>query len=232
MRSSALIAAVLAAATLSFTIPAEAKRTSTGSQARPIDVAAIPAYPMAGQQKQPRAASRKASRSAEGAGLGQRSKISRRASRIDANGNTVPSFITVSTAAGIDIQVAPEFAAPAKSVIADLVAGGHTPRKITCRSFAKSHVANSWHFRNKACDVEQGGWGISRVPKALMRAAVARAGLRDGCEFGDHGHFDMGPHLPIARVLRNCGAAYAAAVLPVAFAAHKRGKIRLASRVR
>lgn len=132
----------------------------------------------------------------------------------DANGNLAGRSVVVPTAAGIDIRVAPQFAAQAQAVIADLVSGGYRPKRITCLSYAPSHVKGSYHGRSGglACDVDQCGWGCSPVPKALMRAATARAGVRDGCEFRDHGHFDLGPHLQPARILRNCGATYAEAV--------------------
>jgi hypothetical protein len=139
--------------------------------------------------------------------------IGAQAGPLDGNGNRVRPIV-VPTAAGIDITVAPNFAAPAVAVIANLVAAGFTPRKLTCKSFAASHVDGSLHFRSRACDIEQCGWGCTPAPKQTLRMIVARHGLRDGCEFGDAGHFDDGPHLPYARVLRHCGRAYAEAIYP------------------
>lgn len=109
------------------------------------------------------------------------------------------------------IEVATGFADRAVAV-ANEVAAGHPGVKITCRSFSKSHVRGSFHFRARACDVCQHGWGRTCVPRAELTAIVVRHGLRDGCEFRDWGHFDDGPHLPRSRVIRNCGVAYADAV--------------------
>lgn len=145
---------------------------------------------------------------------GRVAKAKRRRPALDANASPVRATTWVPTAAGIDIQVDRRLAAKAQGVIAELVAGGYKPRRITCLSHAPSHVKGSYHRRGGglACDIDQRGWGLSPVPKDLMRAATARHGVRDGCEFRDHGHFDLGAHLPRARVLRNCGRAYADAI--------------------
>lgn len=123
-------------------------------------------------------------------------------------------YETIQTAAGRPLTVAPAFAGPAAAVIAQLVAGGYHPKKISGLNFGHGHVRGSLHFSGRAVDVDQCGWGCSPVPRALMRAATAAAGVRDGCEFRDHGHFDNGPHLPRERVIRNCGIAYADAIEP------------------
>lgn len=120
---------------------------------------------------------------------------------------------TVPTAAGIEISCAPGFCGPAQAVIADLVASGFTPNDLG--SYARGgHVHGSYHYRSRAVDVAQCGWGCTPAPKQTLRMIVASHGLRDGCEFRDSGHFDDGPHLPYKRILRNCGRAYADAVVP------------------
>lgn len=135
-------------------------------------------------------------------------KASKRRSVMPRGGN----YTTVATAAGMEITGSSAFIYKAKAVIDDLVASGQKPLRVKCLSYAKSHVPGSLHFRGLACDVDQSGWGKTRISRQALSLAIAKVGLRDGCEFRDWGHFDAGPHLPRARVLRNCGRAYADAV--------------------
>lgn len=126
-------------------------------------------------------------------------------------------MVAVETALGpIAGGLDPSFAPKAQQVIADIAASGYVlPKGRRLGGYASGgHVRGSYHYRGQAVDVGQRCWGCSTVPKAVMRAAVARAGLRDGCEFNDHGHFDSGPHLPARVVRARCGAAYAAAIEP------------------
>jgi len=104
-------------------------------------------------------------------------------------------YVTIATAAGIAVTVAPQFAAPIAGFIADLVARGYTPKKIHCLNYSRSHVPGSLHFRGLACDFDQRGWG--KTASAMYRVAdlAQKWGLRDGGEFRDWGHIDMGPHL-------------------------------------
>lgn len=113
---------------------------------------------------------------------------------IDANGNN-SGLINVTTAAGIVIKVAPAFAPKIEGFIADLVARGYTPHRISCYSWAASHVANSLHHTGMACDFDQRGWGLTARPMYHVADLVEKWGLRDGGEFRDWGHIDMGPHL-------------------------------------
>lgn len=135
----------------------------------------------------------------------------------DANGNALGGIVKLSTAAGINIQVAAKFAQPIAGFISDLVARGYAPKRISCLNFSRSHVANSLHFRGLACDFDQRGWG--RTAHAMYHVAdLARKwGLRDGGEFRDWGHIDMGPHLSRGRVV----AAARAAPFYAATAAYK-----------
>ena len=122
------------------------------------------------------------------AGLPRRSAGDAKAA--DANGNR-PSPITVPTAAGIDITVAPSFAPKMQGLIADLVARGYHPRRINC--FARGgHVAGSLHYRGEACDFDQHGFGLTPRPMHHAGDLTRKWSLRDGCSFGDCGHIDSG----------------------------------------
>lgn len=131
----------------------------------------------------------------------RRVKVARgRSKPIDGNGNPMAhsasgGYVTIDTASGIKVTVAPQFAAPIAGFIGDLVARGYMPKKIHCLNFSKSHVPGSLHFRGLACDFDQRGWG--KTASAMYRVAdlAAKWGLRDGGEFRDWGHIDMGPHL-------------------------------------
>lgn len=123
-----------------------------------------------------------------------RHKATRLARRHPAD-NPTPGLITVPTAAGIDITVAPDFAPKITAFIADLVATtGYKPRRIHCYA-SGGHVRGSLHYSGHACDFDQSGWG--KTARAMYRVAglVAKYGLRDGGEFRDWGHIDNGPHL-------------------------------------
>lgn len=120
-----------------------------------------------------------------------------------ASGNARRGLVTVSTAAGIDVTVAPKLAAPIQGFIADLVhERGYKPGKIKCYSTSSSHVANSLHFRGLACDFDQRGWGKTAKAMYSVSDLARKWGLRDGAEFRDWGHIDMGPHLRRAAKVR------------------------------
>lgn len=131
-------------------------------------------------------------------------KFTRRHRRgpVDASGS--PAIIVVPTRAG-NIAVAPSFApkiVPFINALVDLT--GKKPARIKCHA-TSGHVANSLHYRGRACDFEQCGWGCT--PYKVMYAVHALAkkyGLRDGCEFADWGHIDDGPHLPAKRIRGKC----------------------------
>lgn len=213
MRHARIILAVLAA-TISLSAPAEARRHH-----QPAPQGVITSFcgdrvcPVLGPQgtagRQGRAARGDVAASRTARGGAERRQASPRASQGE---SARGGYLTVPTAAGIALVAAPSFAGPAAAVIADLVAAGYKPRKLGSLSFARSHVPGSYHFRAKAVDVDQCGWGCTPAPKQTLRMIVARHGLRDGCEFRDAGHFDAGPHLPHARVVRNCGREYADAI--------------------
>lgn len=181
----ATLAAIAAAACLIAATPAAA--TVTCSQHGCSDWAGSP-------QHAPKSSKYRASRSKSAGSSSQQG----------------PSYVVRQTALG-PIEVAPGFADKAAAVANELAAAGHKVR-IKCRSFGASHVENSLHFRSRACDVCQSGWGRTCVPRSLLTWIVSKHGLRDGCEFRDWGHFDDGPHLLRARVIKNCGLAYADAV--------------------
>lgn len=119
-------------------------------------------------------------------------QLHRRARRPVLDGNGNPAIVTVGTAAGIKIHVAPSFARPIEGFIADLKARGYVPKHIGCYSWGKSHVRHSLHHSGQACDFDQCGWGCA--PRIMHHVAdLARKwGLRDGCSFGDCGHIDSG----------------------------------------
>jgi hypothetical protein len=116
---------------------------------------------------------------------------SRRPVVVDANGNPA-RLITVPTAAGIDVTVAPSFAKSIQGFIADAVAAGYRPRRIKCYSRSHSHVRHSLHFSGQACDFNQHGWGKTDRFMYHVRALAAKWDLRDGCTFRDCGHIDAG----------------------------------------
>jgi hypothetical protein len=212
MRSSRITLAALAALSIFMISPADAWQGSARNLHAPmIDAAAIPAYPFPDQIRAPRASSRAASRERK-ASRTARSSAGRRSASVDPSQGRTGYLKT--TMGGIEVTVAQRFAGPAAAVIAELIGSGYQPKKLGSLSWARSHVSGSYHHRAEAIDVDQCGWGCTPAPKQVLRMIVARNGLRDGCEFRDAGHFDDGPHLPYARVLRNCGRAYADAIAP------------------
>jgi len=103
-------------------------------------------------------------------------------------------LVTVPTAAGISITVAREFEPKITGFIAELVARGYRPQQIHC--FAnRGHVRGSLHYDGKACDFDQRGWGVTAKPMYHVASLATKWGLRDGGEFRDWGHIDMGEHL-------------------------------------
>lgn len=119
----------------------------------------------------------------------------------DASGNVV--LVTVPTAAGKAITVASSIAPQMQGFIADLVAAGYTPKRISCYSRSKTHVPGSLHFRGLACDFDQHiVEGCDRTPRRFcattapkmhnVAALTSKWHLRNGCSFGDCGHIDSG----------------------------------------
>jgi hypothetical protein len=102
-------------------------------------------------------------------------------------------LVTVPTAAGIDITVAPSSAAKFQGFIRDLVElRGYRPKHIGC--FARGgHVTGSRHYSGNACDFDQTGW--NRTARVMYRIGdlAKKWGLRNGCSFRDCGHVDVAP---------------------------------------
>lgn len=101
-------------------------------------------------------------------------------------------LVTVPTAAGINITCSEGFAGPAAELIADAVQHGIKFKRITCFSYASSHVRGSNHRDGNAFDSHPS------IPANLVRAH----GLRSGCDFlvgrAGHRHSDC-PHVDNAR---------------------------------
>jgi len=115
-----------------------------------------------------------------------------RRATFDANSNRAKS-ITVPTAAGIDIVVAPSFAGPIAGFIADLKARGVQPRQIHCLA-GGGHRPGSLHYRGEACDFDFYAkcMGCSARWTRHVADLASKWGLRNGCSFGDCGHIDSG----------------------------------------
>lgn len=125
-------------------------------------------------------------------------RIQRLPVALDANGNRA-GLVTISTAAGIEITVAPSFAPAIRGFIADSVEEGYRPTRITCFSLSRSHVRRSLHKLGEACDFNQHGWNKTDRFMYRVRALAVKWGLRDGCSFRDCGHIDAGR--PLGTVL-------------------------------
>lgn len=196
MRSSRIALAALAAATIFASAPADAHRYRAAASALllRIDIAAIPAYPTGSTKNTPRAprqagthwrgGTRTASRAVQLASadpepsLGQRT-ITGYAERPADPAPFGSGLVTVSTAAGIDITVAGDFAPRAQAVIADAEASGIHLTRIRCFS-AGGHARRSNHHDGRACDTRP------YIPASIVRAN----GLRSGRDFHDPEHFD------------------------------------------
>jgi hypothetical protein len=100
-------------------------------------------------------------------------------------------LVTVPTAAGVAITVAPGVAASFQGFIRDLVElHGYTPRQIHC--YARGgHVPGSTHYRGEGCDFDQRGWNKTARTMYRVRDLATKWGLRDGCSFRDCGHIDL-----------------------------------------
>lgn len=107
-------------------------------------------------------------------------------------------LVTVTTAAGIKITVAPSFVPKIQAFIADLVKIGYRPRSIHC--YARGgHVPRSMHYSGQACDIDQRGWNRTASTMYRIGYLARRHALRDGCSFRDCGHIDAGRTVQIAR---------------------------------
>ena len=190
MTRSPIILAALAVATIALSAPAEARHQhATKSEPTrvlsPIDAAAIPPYPMAGQVKAAPGRRAAVRYRIDPNGMPLRAREARRASPAASNGErhmpaTRAGMVTVPTAAGIHIVASAEFAPQAQAVIAAAVAEGMRFRRINCFSMARSHRSKSNHKAGNACDA------YPSIPARIVRAA----GLRSGCDFADCQHFD------------------------------------------
>jgi hypothetical protein len=122
-------------------------------------------------------------------------------------------YCRVDTAAG-PITIACDLSAKMQGFIADVVARGFKG-PVHCLSYAKTHVPNSLHFRARACDFAQHGWG--RTHRVMYRVAdlTAKWGLRNGCTFGDCGHVDDGPAVTRRRQRAPAPALVAAHPFPI-----------------
>jgi len=100
-------------------------------------------------------------------------------------------LVTVPTAAGQGITVAKHLAQRFQNLIADLVAAGYKPKRISCFSLT-GHVAHSRHHVGAACDFDG---SLSR--NAFMRSPTAnriivKNRFRNGCSFKVNGITDCG----------------------------------------
>ena len=195
MRTSRnILLTAMAVATIVISAPAEAKPHHTAQRySQPLDVAAIPAYPLEHAANSARWRHQAASRRVK------RTTTTYRADDEDSRAELAPrgrqgGLETVDTAAGIRILVAPSFAPKIEGFIRDVVARGYHPRQIHCYA-SGGHVHNSLHYSGHACDFDQRGWGLTARPMYHVADLVAKWGLRDGAEFRDWGHIDDGPHL-------------------------------------
>lgn len=188
-----IILAAVAVLSIATTAPAEARRHQPpqyGGLNATIDVAAIPAYPIAGQVKMARVFTRTAARKRPVvmASLSP-SDVSQGSLSLPPTLNgyrdrpaehpTAFGLVTVPTAAGINITVAADFAPKAQAVIADAEAQGIHLTRIRCYS-ATGHARNSNHHAGRACDTRP------YIPATIVRAN----GLRSGRDFHDPEHFD------------------------------------------
>lgn len=173
MRTTRIILAALAVATIAMTAPAQAGQPGSKTAQR-LDVAAIPAYPLDVGSRGHRA-------SRQDHGQRVAASRSRHHGRDLAQGTAWPSYglVTVPTAAGIDIKVALDFAPKAQAVIAAAEAEGIHFTRIRCYS-ASGHARHSNHHMGRACDTRP------YIPAAIVRAN----GLRSGRDFHDPEHFD------------------------------------------
>lgn len=109
-----------------------------------------------------------------------------------------PGLEKVSTAADINVVVAPRFAPKIRGFIRALVARGYHPHTIRCWAPVGTHVRDSLHHTGQACDFDQSGWGRTVHFMHHVTTLARRFGLRDGCTFShprpDCGHIDAGRH--------------------------------------
>lgn len=98
-------------------------------------------------------------------------------------------LVTVPTAAGISITVAPAHAEKFVGFIADIVAAGYRPRDIGC--YAQRSRGGA-HPLGAACDFDQRARNSTAAFMYHIREIASRHGLRDGCSFGDCGHIEDG----------------------------------------
>lgn len=203
MHPRIILAAVAALSIASLTAPADAG-TLRYKNVPAIDVAAIPAYPMADQREARHAGRQPASQRVGASRTRDRASVARQAlPRPSLAERTLGGYadrpapeptraataglglVTVRTAAGLDITCSAGFAGPAAALIAAAVERGIRFRRITCYSTARSHrhhrgVCVSNHCSGEAFDSHPS------IPAQLVR----QHGLRSGCDFRDCPHVD------------------------------------------
>jgi hypothetical protein len=200
-------AAVLSVITTSSAAAGHRYPSQSGGSNVTIDVAAVPAYPVAGQAKSVRSRSRgqTAKRPAVGvppsswlpyapeAGLpAQQPSLGQRTLSGYANDpGPTPTLeqakrfglVTIEVAGNHRITVSQDFAGPITGLIADLDAHGYRFTNIKCLALRGQghHVRGSNHWGGNACDF----FG-QHPPADLVRAH----GLRSGRDFADSMHVD------------------------------------------
>lgn len=180
MNARIVLAAAAAISIALTTLPADARQLV--QKMHGFDVAAAPAYPVAGPDRGASPARGAHIRAAKAPRTHRQAKYAAKASQRPALGvwNLPGSLVVVPTAAGIQIKASVEFAPRAQAVIAAAVAEGIRFRRINCFSMARSHRSLSNHKTGDACD------SYPSIPARIVRAA----GLRSGCDFADCQHFD------------------------------------------
>lgn len=109
-------------------------------------------------------------------------------------------MVTVQTAQGFNITVHPAYASKFLKLFAMLKEHGYrAPAEITRCWAGGSHVPGSNHYIGAACDIQY-GWNGCATFKGVRKCApsfiyhmgdlIKKAGLYDGCSFGDCGHIE------------------------------------------
>lgn len=110
---------------------------------------------------------------------------------VDANGNSM--MVTVKTAYGFNITVHPAYASKFLKFYALLKESGYKVDARINKCFSRGgHVSGSNHYIGAACD-NQYGWNKAPAYMYHVGDLIRRAGLYDGCRFGDCGHVEAVP---------------------------------------
>lgn len=176
------IALAAVAVIIAYSVPAEARRHH-----QPVTQGAIIAFcgdrvcPVVGPVATWRAGRQAANREAVASRVAGGGSDGRRGAVRPSHGEMAHGgYVTVPTAAGIDIKVSADFAPKAQAAIAAAVAEGMRFRRINCFDLRRTHKALSNHKTGDACDT------YPSIPARIVRAA----GLRSGCDFADCPHID------------------------------------------